>query len=520
MMRPSTVLLRSSPYVALIPVCAGVFIAADDQTVVVTVLPQIMVEMQVQVTEIDRASWTITGYLLGYLAAMPLIGRLSDVWGHRRLFVISMVLFMAGSVGVALTPTLSWLIAVRVFQAVGAGALVPISIAIAGDLFPAGSRGLPYGLVGASAEAGGVIGPLWGGLVPKYADRLWELAWRPIPAEWLGEFASVTAPLTWRWVFWINLPLAAGVLVLLLFLVSPGTRQPAKVDYVGGGLIAVSLATLTLALSRVDRLDALMLGYLLVFAVSLAAFVVRQRSISSPLLPVAMFKGWVFGAANATHLFVGGGLIIGMVTIPLMANTIMELTPLEGGLWLMRMTVAIPAGAVLGGLACQRFDYRLPAVAGLALAALGFGFMGRWGLDIADPELAVHLAVAGLGFGMLIAPIALAATESVGESHRGTAAAMVTAFRMVGMTLGLATLTAWGSDRFRTLATGIELPLPRAGEPSALTQQRVVEFDAQLKDAGLTLFGEFFTIAMVVCIVALVPAGFMAWHAGRKLTRR
>ena len=160
---------------------AGVFIAADDQTVVVTVLPEIMLDMKVQISELGRASWTITGYLLGYVAVMPLIGRLSDVWGHRRLFVLSMALFMLGSAAVALASNLTWLVAARVFQAIGAGALVPISIAIVGDLFPPDRRGVALGFVGASAEAGGVIGPLWGGIMVRYLD--------------------------WPWVFWINIPL-------------------------------------------------------------------------------------------------------------------------------------------------------------------------------------------------------------------------------------------------------------------------------------------------------------------------
>ncbi len=480
---------RVPPYLALIPVCAGVFIAADDQTVVVTVLPQIMLDMKVQVTELDRASWTITGYLLGYLAAMPLIGRLSDVWGHRGLFILSMAMFMLGSAAVALTPSLHWLIAMRVLQAVGAGALVPISIAIAGDLFPAGRRGLPLGLIGASAEAGGVIGPLWGGLIIRFLD--------------------------WRWVFWINLPLGAAVLLVLVLLLRPSPRHRASVDYLGGGLIAISLASLTLGLARIDVLDAIMVGYLAVSAVALALFVLRQRAAPDPLLPVSMFRGWSFSSANATHLLVGGALIIGMVTIPLMANTVMALTPLEGGLWLMRLTAAIPVGAVLGGIACQWLDYRTPVFAGLALAAIGFLFMSSWGLDIADPTLTVHLAIAGLGFGLLIAPIALAATESVAERNRGTAAATITASRMVGMTLGLAALTAWGSDRFRGLASGIQLPFELSGETVAQSQQRALEFDAQLKGAGITLFNDFFLIAAGVCLIALLPAAFMAWRPRR-----
>ena len=106
---------------------AGIFIAADDQTVIVTVLPEIMLDLTVPISELDRASWTITGYLLGYVAAMPLIGRMSDVWGHRSLYVACMLLFMVGSVAAALTTSITWLVAARIFQAVGAGALVPIS---------------------------------------------------------------------------------------------------------------------------------------------------------------------------------------------------------------------------------------------------------------------------------------------------------------------------------------------------------------------------------------------------------
>ena len=468
---------------ALVPVCAGVFIAADDQTVVVTILPQIMLDMKVQITELDRASWTITGYLLGYVAAMPLIGRISDVWGHRRMFLLSTLVFMLGSAAVAVTPNLDLLVAARVFQAVGAGALVPISIAIVGDLFPPHRRGVPLGIIGASAEAGGVIGPLWGGIIIKY--------------------------LTWPWVFWINIPLGAAVLVALMVVLRPSPRYETKVDYLGGAMIAASLATLTLGLARVDAPDPLMAVYLATSAVSLTLFIVRQGLVPQPLLALSIFKVRAFSTSNTTHLLVGGALIIGMVTIPLMTNTVMALSPLEGGLRLMRLTAAIPVGAVVGGIASQRVDYRLPTLAGLCLSALGFALISRWDLSIADPLMTVHLVTVGLGFGLVIAPIALAATNSVPEGDRGTAAATITAARMVGMTLGLATLTAWGTGRFAGLVAGIRLPFPLPGEGSTQAQQRVLEFEAQLRDAGLTLFGDFFLVAGAVCLIGIIPAALM-----------
>ena len=471
-------------YVALTAVFAGVFVAADDQTVVVTVLPQIMLDLKLTVTELDHTSWIITGYLLGYVAAMPFIGRLSDIWGHRNAFIGSLLLFMLGSVGVALATDINWLIGLRVFQALGAGALVPIAIAIVGDLFPPENRGTPLGLVGASAEAGGVIGPLWGGIITKY--------------------------LAWQWVFWLNIPLCAVIIALTLVLLPSSPRYPARIDYIGGALITLSLAALTLGIARIDELDALMVLWLALAAASLALFVIRQRTAPDPLLPRAMLRARAFVAANATHLLIGGALIIGMITIPLMANTLLGETPLGGGLMLLRMTVAIPFGAVLGGVVCQRFDYRLPAVLGLLLCALGFWLMSGWDLDIADPWMTLHLATAGFGFGLLIAPIALAATNSVSDNARGAAAALITTMRVVGMTLGVAALTAWGTGRFDALVAGIGAPFALPGETTEQARDRIADVQQQLTDAGLTLFSDFFVVAAVLCVLALLPTAFMA----------
>ncbi len=472
------------PYLALAPVCAGVFLAADDQTVVVTVLPEIIRDMRLGPYEIDSAAWTITGYLLGYVAAMPLIGRLADILGRRRLFIASMSLFMAGSAAVALAPSLGWLVGARVFQAVGAGALVPIAIAIVGDLFPEGRRGIPLGIVGASAEAGAVVGPLWGGVVTGYLD--------------------------WQWVFWLNIPLGALVLVSLPFLLAPSPARRARVDYLGGVLLAVSLSALTLGLARMGDPDMIAAACLAGAALAFALFVVRERAAAEPLIRPLMFRSRAFVGSAVTHLMVGGSLIIGMVTVPLMANTVMQMTPLEGGLLLMRLTAAIPVGAVIGGAACQRLDYRVPAAAGLLLAALGFLFMSGWGGRVEEPWVTLHLAASGLGFGLLIAPVGLAAINVVSAAERGAAAAMVTAARMVGMTLGLAALTAWGSGRFDALVAGVEVPFQLAGETAEEARLRSIEFEAQVTDAGITLFNEFFLAAMAVALAALIPSLLMA----------
>ena len=154
-----------SRYALLLPLCFGVFIAADDMTVVVTLLPEMMKDLRVGINELDRASWAVTAYLIGYTAAMPIMGRLSDRHGYRRAFLIAMTIFTCGSALVAISPNipawlyggqpeLSWMILMRVLQATGGGALIPIALAATTELLPNTHRAIAFGLIGASAEAG------------------------------------------------------------------------------------------------------------------------------------------------------------------------------------------------------------------------------------------------------------------------------------------------------------------------------------------------------------------------------
>ena len=482
-------MFRVSPYVAIIPVCLGVFVAADDQTVMVTVLPDIMFDFRIPPIELDYASWTITAYLLGYVAAMPLIGSMSDAFGHRRMFAIATVFFMLCSVVAALSPSLPFLIGIRVFQAVGAGAMLPIAIAVVGDLFPRGGRGLALGIVGASAEAGGVIGPLWGGLVARFLD--------------------------WPWVFWMNLPLGALVLIALFLLLGPSPRFKSSLDYVGGFFIAVALASLTLGLSRIDRLDLGMLGLLALTAVALAAFIYRQRTAAVTLLPNSMFRSRTVVMANLAHLMVGVALIIGMVTIPIMTTYLIGHSPLEGGLRLMRMTVAMPFGAVLGGLACQRIDYRIPSVVGLILVAIGYGFMTTWDLSVADPQLTIHLALAGLGFGP-----AHRAHRPGRHRARGPGRPRRRGGRGHGHAAGGHDARPGGDHGLGVPAVlaargGIPMPVPQEGEAIEVSRQRVAEFQETLTNIGMDVFVTFFAVAAVVAALGILPAILMTWNRAR-----
>ena len=471
-------------------VCLGVFSTALDQTVVVTALPSVMLDIKIPITEIDHASWIITGYLLGYTVAMPVVGRIADVYGYARVYQASLLIFAIGSLLVALASNLTEVVAARVIQAVGGGATVPISMAIAASVVSPGRRGLALGLVGASAEAGSVLGPLYGG--------------------------GIIDLLSWRWIFWLDIPQSLMLMAALIPLRNqrvPGVR----VDYLGGALLAGALTILTVAVSRREAftlssgLPFLLAG---VGAVLVVALSVVERRTWQPLLAPYLFRSLSFLTASGTQLLVGVALIIAMVNIPLMAGTIMGKEPLAGGLQLMRLTGAIPIGALAGGYLLGRLGVRAVAVAGLVLIALGFYFMSRWELDAADPWLTIQLITGGLGFGLVIAPIMATALSAITRDFWATAASLVTVSRMVGMALGLAALSAWGVEHFQSLTAGLELPLGAVGETAGELGARQEEYQAGLSHAGLTLFRDFFRVAGFIALAAIIPA------LGMKLAKR
>ena len=215
--------LGSSQSVVLGILCLGVFSTALDQTVVVAALPRVMVDLEIPLSDLDKASWIITGYLISYTVAMPLAGRLSDVYGRVRMFQAALVVFAIGSGLVALAPNFTWIVPARVIQAVGGGATVPIGLAMAVAAVSAEKRGLAIGLVAASAEAGSVVGPLYGGTI----------------IEWIG----------WRWIFWFDVP--QSLLLIGLMAILPNRPNPtAKMDYLGALALGGALTVLTVALAQ------------------------------------------------------------------------------------------------------------------------------------------------------------------------------------------------------------------------------------------------------------------------------
>ena len=499
---------RKNRSLALLSLSLGIFFAADDQTVVVTVLPEIMKDLSLNVTDIDKAAWTITGYLLGYVTIMPISGRLSDMFNRKNVYLIAITLFMVGSIGTGITNlnfgqigssdnesvivsnfahwtgTIEWVIATRIFQAIGAGALIPISIAIVGDIFSADDRGIPYGIIGASAETGAVVGPIWGAVI----DSVWH----------------------WKAIFWLNVPIGL-IIVVFVYLTVPNKTSllKEKLDLTGAILVSIGIISITYAFSKISNSNIMFLIWALIGTIPFLLFYFKSKKIKHSIIPLEIFKNRAFVAANLIHFLYGTSLIIVMVTIPLMANTVLSGDSLKGGLMLTRLTIAIVPSAILGGYLSTKYELRFFCIPSLLVGAFSLFLMSRWDSSISDPNMSVLLITCGIVFGILIAPITVAAIDNSRKELRGSAAGIITASRFLGMTMGIAGLSAWGAGRFQNLASGISLPIPLSDESSTNFLQRTQNFEQELLSAGTELFSNFFLIAAAVCILAIFPFLFI-----------
>ncbi len=483
----------SSTWAILTITGLGAFIAALDQTVVVTALPSVMVDLKLPITELDKVSWIITSYLLGYTVAMPLIGRLGDVYGYTRVYQASLVVFCIGTSLVAVAPHFEWMIGARVIQAIGGGGTVPIGMALATTLVPPERRALALGVVGGAAEAGSMLGPAYGGAIVELSS--------------------------WRWIFWLNVPQAAVVFVAIMWLPNRRNRE-ARVDYLGGALLIVALLLLSLALSRKDlfTLESPVPFILAASGIGVAGMLVLvERRIWQPLLANVFLRSWNFIVSNLAQALVGVSLILAMVTVPLTADTVMQKDPFTGAMWLLRMTGVIPLASVLGGWLVPRFGARPLTVAGLLMVAAGLFLCSRWEIGVDDPELTLQLLLAGVGFGLVIAPILHRALSAIGEDYRATGASLVTVSRMMGMTLGLAAMSAWGVEHFQVLTSGIEFPILQPGESSESHAARLAQYSTDVNTAGLTVFRNFFRAAAIISLAAIPFAlvQFRDQRAGR-----
>jgi MFS transporter, DHA2 family, triacylglyceride efflux pump len=476
---------------------AGLFVTALDAYVVVTLLPAMVADIGLTIDRFEQATPIVTGFLGGYIVAMPLLGAYSDVRGRAPVYAVCMLMFTAGS---AVTATaglwtfagLPWLVAGRFLQGLGGGGLVPLSLALAADLYHNQRRMLSLGFVAAMQEAGSVFGPLYGASIA----------------------AAATALGGWRFVFWLNLPLAALCVGGLLIASRKQSRLDAtaatSLDWAGAALLGIGLGLLVLALYPDDPNTRATSGLLIpVGALSLATLALyawRQSRRLEPLIPRRLLHSRAFIGATSANLLIGVALMVALVDVPLLGRLVFRLDQLGSGLLLSHFLFGVPIGAALGGFLATRIGGRTTAVVGMVLAAAAFAQMAGWQAS----ELTLHvgplrvadvaLTACGLGFGIVIAPLAAKVLELTRAEHLGLASSLVVLSRTLGMLIGLAALTAYGLYRFRQI-----LGTPQLTDPDV--RARVDHLERLVGAAFLQEYREIFAVAAGLCLIAALIAG-------------
>jgi EmrB/QacA subfamily drug resistance transporter len=453
-------MLRRESYAMLAVLGVGVFLAGLELMVTAVALPQILATLA-QWTDLRKASWIINGYLLVYVVTMPLAGRLTDLWGARRLFLAALAVFTLGSLLAGLAQSLDQLIAARLVQAVGGGAIIPVATAAASHMFEGAERPRALGIIGALTVLGMAAGPFVGAAVLETVHPETALAGLGISG---GPLVAIVAP-AWRWVFYVNVPIGICGLVVA-WAASTGwdtIHTGARLDLVGATLFSLSLAGILVGVTLVGEPEPIFgvpVGVAIASLIAagavfgLVAILHGLRHVA-PFLDPRLFSDRVFSSAALISLLTGYGMATAIVGSAVFVDRVFYGGPEEQRVVLGALAGAMAVGALLSGFLARRVSLRALTLVGLALAAGGLAWMSSWSPTAATNAFAGSAAVFGIGFGLTVTPRSTAAVESAGRAAFGAASATVTVARMIGMAVGMAALTAYGSTTINRLSNEI-----------------------------------------------------------------
>lgn len=411
---------RRDTLLTMLGVLLVMLLASLDQTIVSTAMPRIIADFQ----GFDRYTWVTTAYMLTSTVLVPIYGKLSDLFGRKWLFLCGVVLFLLGSAASGAAQSMNQLIIFRAFQGIGAAGLMPIAMAVVGDLFTPRERGKWQGVTGSVFGLSSIIGPLVGG--------------------WLTE------NLSWRWVFYVNLPIGLLAMIVLIFLMPAlGSRaQRVSIDYIGAALLIIGTVPLLLGFTWAGSNYAwLSLQIIGLFALAIAALVVfifyelaLLRRGAEPIINPTLFKNRVFTTSVVITMIISMGMFGSIYFLPLFAQGVMRTSATASGLLLTPMMLSLVASSVISGQLVSRFGrYKWLANVGMGITVVGSLLLLRLNVNSVPLDLIVAMIIFGLGLGFGMSIYTLMVQNAL-PRQIGEATAALTFFRSIGGTIALAAM--------------------------------------------------------------------------------
>ncbi len=464
----------------------GMFLSALDQTIVSTALPTIAGDLH----GLNHLSWVVTAYLITSTISLPLWGKFGDLWGRKGFYQLSVVIFLGGSALSGLSQNMVELIMFRAIQGLGAGGLMVGSQAIVGDVIPPRERGRYMGYFGAVFGLSSVLGPLAGG--------------------WLTQHAS------WRWIFYLNLPIGAVALVVIAAgLHVPRHRVAHRIDWWGAALLSAAVVGLILITTWGGTQYAWSSPEIVILAIAcvvlLAVFVPVERATAEPIISMGLFRNRTFSAASAVGFVIGLAMFGAIVFLPLYLQVVHGSSPTRSGLELLPMVLGMLTTFISSGQLVSRTGrYKVFPILGTAITALGLFLFAHLSAATPFSTTAIAMFVTGLGMGLVMQVLVVAVQNAVPHEQLGTATATATFFRSIGGAFGVSILGSVFDSRLLSVlmahASGQERRLLSAGSLSANPSQI-----SHLPPAERALVIHAFTLALDRVFLVAAPIALVAF---------
>ena len=468
----------------------AMLLAALDSTIVSTALPTIVSELG----GLEHLAWVVTVYLLAQTIVTPIYGKMGDLYGRKIVLQSAIVLFLVGSALCGLSQNMTQLIVFRAIQGLGGGGLAVTTQAVVGDIVPPRDRGRYQGIFGAVFGLSSIAGPLLGGYF--------------------------TTHLSWRWIFYINLPLGVAALVVLaVTLPSLSRRVVRAIDYSGAALLAVVLSAVTL-LSDLGGAaypwsSPMAIGLVGVSALSLVLFALVERRAAEPVLPLHLFRQQTFVITSAVGLIVGFALFGSVIYFPLYLQVVKGVSPTASGMQMVPMMGGMLVTSIVSGQLISRTGrYKIFPVLGIAVMTIGLFMLARLTPATSNAVASLLMLVLGVGLGMVMQVLVIAVQNDVEYRDLGVATSGATLFRLIGGSLGTAILGAIFAAR---LAANLARLLPAGMSAGAAARNMSVQALLQLPPSARAAYAEAFTaaldtvflVATVVCAIGFVLTWFL-----------